>query len=153
MIIHFTLRWLEQQEIDCFIPGQFQQRWELKASEWPVTLAVRRGHCVVTPVRSVARRWRWRSPDWYLIVTIVISLEALCPSSPLSDHRFIHNNKSFVIVDPVNQHLTPWVLSKARERNSQLSQVLAPGVVITKQQINNLSTPDFPQAVDVSRWF
>ena len=76
------------------------------------------GHCVVTPVRSVARRWRWRSPDWYLIVTIVISLEALCPSSPLSDHRFIHNNKSFVNVDPVNQqHPAPWVKHEKETRN------------------------------------
>ena len=76
--------------------------WELKASESLVTLVVMWGHCIVTSVRTVARRWPWRSPDWYLIVIIVISLKALCPSSPQSDHRLIHSNKSFVNVDPVN---------------------------------------------------
>lgn len=125
--------------------------WELKASESLVTLVVMWGHCIVTSVRTVARRWPWRSPDWYLIVIIVISLKALCPSSPQSDHRLIHSNKSFVNVDPVNtQHLER---KERRTGNSQLYLVLAPEVVITKQQINFLSSPDFPRALDVSQSF
>ena len=128
--------------------------WELKASESLVTLVLMWGHCIVTSVRTVARRWPWRSPDWYLIVVIVISLKALCPSSPPSDHRLTHRNKSFVNVDPVNQH--PILHLESKERltgNLQLYLVLAPEVVITKQQINFLSSPDFPRALDVSQSF
>ena len=82
--------------------------WELKASESLVTLVLMWGHCIVTSVRTVARRWPWRSPDWYLIVIIVISLKALCPSSPPSDHRLTHRNKSFVNVDLVTTSNTSW---------------------------------------------
>ena len=69
-------------------------------------------------VRSVAKRWRKRSPDWYLIGTIVISLEALCPSSPLSDYHSIHN-KSFVNLDPVNHHLRSPADNKPEKSTSE----------------------------------
>ena len=73
------------------------------------------GHCQVS---SVAKRWRWRSPDWYLIGTIVISLEALCPSSPLSDYHSIHN-KSFVNLEPVNHHLRSPADNKPEKSTSE----------------------------------